>query len=615
MCAFIPNLVFLKPSENMIKKLHTGCFVLAAAALFPLSASAQISFTNQNALLPSSTFSSGNAIGICDMNNDGKDDIVRDSANSRLVIEYQQAPNALFAESHFPGITFGLPWGLCIGDYDNNGFNDIFQGSSSNGYLLTANGSGGFTRENMTTTYGGGGVFTQGCNFADIDNDGNLDVFICHDTGMPKIYMGNGAQGGWVFNQAVMPLAQTPSSDNSGNYASIWTDVNADGLIDLMITHCRQGVTQSSDPRRIDQVFINNGNSTYTQDTTNWTNLRDGAQGWSTAWGDIDNDGDMDAFVQNYDVNSKLMINNGSGVFSDVMAASGIAPTTTYFGENATFHDFDNDSYLDLMLSGDEHYLYKGNGDGTFTLVAPNPFSYSGNQIRAHAVGDLNDDGFLDLYASYCGQYNQPSGSRRDRLWMNDCPNNGNTNHYIKFYLTGGATTGMSNRNGVGAIVKIYGPWGVQVREVRSGEGYGIHNSFTLHFGLGAETQVDSAVVIWPSGIVDQTLVIPADQTVLVPEGGSPLSSHNLPAQSLELNVYPNPVTDDAVIRLDHFASAGLGNLSLNVYDINGKVVYSESKLQRSIIVLDRSLFTGGVYMVEVTNGNARVATKKMVVQ
>lgn len=599
----------------MIKKLQTGCFIFAAVALLPVSVLAQtIPFTNQTALLPSSVFSSGNAIGVCDMNNDGKDDIVRDSANMRLVIEYQQAPNALFAESHFPGITFGTPWGLCIGDYDNNSYNDIFQGSSTNGYLLTADGLGGYTRENMTTTYGGGSVFTQGCNFADIDNDGNLDVFICHDTGMPKIYLGNGAQGGWVFNQAVMPLATVPSSDNSGNYASIWTDVNADGLIDLMITHCRQGVTQSSDPRRIDQVFINNGNGTYTQDSTNWTNLRDGAQGWSTAWGDIDNDGDMDAFVQNYDVNSKLMINNGSGVFTDMMSTSGIAVTTTYFGENATFHDFDNDTYLDLMLSGDEHYVYKGNGDGTFTLV-PNPFVYSGNQIRAHAVGDLNNDGFLDLYASYCGQYNNPSSSRRDRLWMNDCPNNGNTNHYVKFHLTGGATTGMSNKNGVGAIVKIYGSWGVQVREVRSGEGYGIHNSFTVHFGLGTATQVDSAIVIWPSGIVDQTLVIPGDQTVLVPEGGSPLSSHTIPSQTLELNVYPNPVTDDAVIRLDHFSSIGLGNLSVNVYDINGKVIYSESALQRSIIVLNRSMFSSGMYMVEVTNNNVRVATKKMVVE
>ncbi|MDQ3109973.1 MAG: FG-GAP-like repeat-containing protein [Bacteroidota bacterium] len=600
----------------MIKKLLTGCFLMGTAAVLPFTAHSQsIPFTNQTALLPSSVFHSGNVIGISDMNNDGKDDIVRDSNNIRLVINYQQMPNAMFTESHFPGITFGSPWGLCIGDYDNNGFNDVFQGSSTSGYLLTADATGtSYTRENMTTIYGGGNVFTQGCNFADIDNDGYLDLFIDHDIGMPKIYKGNGAPGGWVFNQALIDMTQVPASDNSGNYASLFTDVNADGLIDLMITHCRQGVTNSADARRIDQVFINNGNGTYTQDVTNWTNLRDGEQGWSTAWGDIDNDGDMDAFVLNQTVNGKLMINNGSGVFTDTMSTSGIANPTTWFGETAMFYDFDNDTYLDLMISGDEHFLYKGNGNGTFT-VQSNPFVYGTNDIRSFAVGDLNNDGFMDMYASYCNLYITPSSSRNDRLWMNDCPNNGNTNHWVKFNLTGGATTGMSNKNGIGAIVKIYGAWGVQVREVRSGEGYGLHNTFTVHFGLGTATQIDSVVVIWPSGIVDQSLVIPADQTVFLLEGGSPLSTHSAIEQTLELNVYPNPVTDEAVIRLDHFASVGLKNLSVNVYDLNGKVVYSESALQRSIIILDRSMFTSGMYLVEVTNNNERVATKKMMIQ
>lgn len=619
---FITNLVFSK-QHTMIKKLRNGCLLVAASALLPVALSSQsISFTNQTALLPSTTFHSGNAVGISDMNNDGKDDIVRDSNNTRLVIDYQQAPNAMFTESHFPGITFGSPWGLCIGDYNNDGFNDIFQGSSSKGYLLTSNGVGGYVQENMTDTYGGGNVFTQGCNFADINNDGNLDVFICHDTGKPKIYLGNGSQGGWVFNNsaAVMPLSQFPvimnSDTNSGNYASLWTDINNDNLPDLFITHCRQGITQATDPRRIDQIFINNGNGTYTQDITNWTNLRDGEQGWSTAWGDIDNDGDMDAFVLNQTGTAKMMINNGSGVFSDIMPTTGISDPTNWFGENASFHDFDNDGFQDLLLSGDSSYLYRNNGNSTFSRVTPNVLlASSGRGVRGQAVGDLNGDGFLDVYASYCSLYNTPSSTRNDRMYFNDCPNQGNTNHWIKFYLTGGATTGMSNKNGIGAIVKIYGPWGVQVRDVRSGEAYGVHNSFTLHFGLGAETQIDSAVVIWPSGIVDHTTLIPADQIVLVPEGGSPLSSHNTPAQSLELNVYPNPVTDDAVIRLDHFASIGLGNLSVNVYDINGKVVYTESKLQRSIIVLDRSTFTSGMYLVEVTGNNGRVATKKMMVE
>ncbi len=601
----------------MNKKLHNRILALSVAAIIPFAASAQlIQFSNQTTLFPTTTFHSGNAVGVCDMNNDGKDDIIRAAGNATMYIEYQQAPNAPFTEASFTN-TFGSPWGMCVGDFDNNGFNDVMWGSGSTCRVLSADATGSsYTTTNVTSITGDGNVFTQGCNFADIDNDGMLDLFLCHDTGMPKVYKGNGNATGWIIAQSLMPLAQVPSSDNSGNYASIWTDINNDNLIDLMITHCRQGVTNANDPRRIDQVFINNGNGTYTQDVTNWTNLRDGEQGWSTAWGDIDNDGDMDAYVLNQTVNGKLMINNGSGVFTDAMTGSGLPNPTSWFGENATFHDFDNDGYVDLLLSGDSSYLYRNNHNSTFTQMSPNVMLYAtGRGIRGHAVGDFNNDGFLDVFATYCSLYNSPSTTRNDQMWFNECPNNGNTNHYLKFYLTGGATPGMSNKNGIGAIVKIYGPWGVQVRDVRSGEGYGLENSFTLHFGLGSATQIDSAIVLWPSGIVDHFTVVPGDQTINLLEGGSPLSTHNNIAQSLELNVYPNPVTDQAVIRLDHFSSLGLNNLSVNVYDMNGKVVYTEAALQRSIIVLDRSLFTSGIYLVEVTNNNKRIATEKLIVQ
>ncbi|HEU4717476.1 MAG TPA: FG-GAP-like repeat-containing protein, partial [Bacteroidia bacterium] len=515
------------------------------------------------------------------------------------------------------------PWGLCIGDYNNDGYNDVFQGSSSNGYLLTSSNATSFTLQNMTTTFGGGSVFTQGCNFADIDNDGFLDLFICHDTGKPKVYMGDGTTGGWTFDQSVMPLSQYPilinSDSNSGNYASIWTDVNNDGYIDMMITHCRQSITNSSDPRRIDQIFINNANGTYTQDTSNWTGLRDGAQGWSTAWGDIDNDGDMDAFVLNYDVNSKVMINDGNGHFTDVMATSGIANTTTYFGENASFHDFDNDGFLDLLITGDQHYLYQGHGDGTFTLVSTQPFDYwnashtTFRYIRGTGVGDLNGDGFLDVYASYANLYNSATTSKNDHLWMNTCVGNGN--HWIKFNLVGGAAPGMSNKNGVGSIVKIYGPWGVQVREVRSGEAYGLQNSLSVYFGLGQNTAIDSAVVIWPSGIVDELLTLNGDNSYTVMEGGNPTSTHPVEQKALSMAVYPTPASDYVNIRLDNFAQYGLNNLSLKIYDGTGKLVYSEAALQTCIVTIGKDILSSGIYMVEIDNKEKRIASDKLIMQ
>lgn len=592
-----------------MKKELITCALILSAGIAERVISQTISFVDQTSLLPTTQFASGNAIGVCDMNGDRKDDIVRAESNQTQYIEYQANPNSAFTENSYTNV-IGDPWGMCVGDVNNDGFNDVLWGDYGNTIILKRNGST-YTDENVTNTTSASFIFVQGCNFSDINNDGFIDAFVCNDVAMSHIYMNNSGTS-WSFNNSIqMPLATVPTSDNSGNYASIWTDVNNDGWMDLMITHCRQGVNNSADARRIDQVFINNGNGTYTQDVTNWTNLRDGAQGWSTAWGDVDNDGDQDAFVLNYDVNSKFMYNNGSGVFTNYMSLSGIPSTTSFFGENATFHDFDNDGFLDLLISGGSHFLYHNNGDSTFTAIS-NPFPFAGHSITAHAVGDLNGDGFLDVFTSYCDIYNSPSAFS-DKLWMNIT---NNSNHYVFFDLIGGASSGMSNINGIGAIVKIYGPWGVQVREVRSGEAYGIQNSFAVHFGLGAATAIDSAVVIWPSGIIDVVTSPSIDVHHVVNEGAFPTSANaSMAFHPVQMFVGPNPMTEQTAITVLNYSIYGLEKMSLNIYDIHGKVVYAEASLNNNVIYIDHNTLSNGVYFVELSNGETRLASEKLLVQ
>ncbi len=601
-----------------MKQMLLRSLTLGLAGGLAMSASAQsIPFVNQTSLLTNTSYSSGNAIGVVDMNNDKKDDIVR-SDNTTMEIQYQGNANGAFTSGQY---TYNLssPWGMCVADVNNDGFNDALWGDNGATRMMVWNGSG-YTGTNVTNNTSAGYIFVQGCNFFDINNDAFIDAFVCADTDSNHIYMNN-AGTGWTYAPNAVPpgcgfVGSGSSYDGSGNYASIWSDINNDGLVDLHVTHCRQGVNNPTDYRRIDQVYINNGNGTFTQDITNWTGLKDGAQGWSTTFGDIDNDGDMDAFVLNYDVNSKLMINDGTGVFSDSISISGISSTTTIFGMNCTFHDFDNDGFLDLMISGDTHYLYKGNGDRTFTQVSPNPFSYSGNQITSHAIGDLNGDGFLDIYASYCDIYNSPNAQRRDRLWMNNGPGTGNTNHWIKFDLIGGGVAGYSNRNGVGAIVKIYGAWGVQTRVVHAGEAYGIQNSFRVHFGLGSETSIDSVVVHWPSGIVDVMATLPADAAYEITEGAFPTSNNTVFApRPVEMVIGPNPMTEQTAITVLNFGQIGLEKISLNIYDINGKSVYSQNSLTNNIIYIDRSVLSNGMYFVELSNGETRLASEKLLVQ
>lgn len=477
--------------------------------------SAQISFSNKTSLLTPANHYSGVAISVCDMNGDGLDDIARLSGGTALNIQYQNAPNQAFTSSGMnplPGTND--TWGMCAADVDNDGLGDVLAGGYYNGVkIVRSNINGSFAIQNLTTP----STFVQGVNFADINNDGWLDAFVCHDDQVARIF-GNNGDGTFTYQPNWINLNSVPASDNSGNYGSVWSDVDNDGDVDLYIAHCRQGVNNATDPRRINQLFLNNGDGTYTQDVTNASGLRIGAQSWTADFGDIDNDGDFDCFITNHDVNSQLLENDGSGHFTDITSTSGLIGAIQGLPLQGVFRDFDNDGYTDILVAGDNHYIFRNNGNKTFTAVA-NPFD--NHKMESFAIGDLNGDGFQDVYAGYANVYTDPS-TIPDALWMN----NGNGNHFYGLNLHGQ----QSNRNGVGAKVRIYSALGIQTREVRSGESYGISNSLQIHFGLGQITNIDSAVVTWPSGVRDVIYNPVIDQYATIYEGSCLAPSVSLTA-------------------------------------------------------------------------------------
>jgi hypothetical protein len=481
-------------------------FCLTFCSLAALKASAQLKFTNKADLLTPAKHYSGVAIAVLDMNGDGLDDIARMDAGHILSIAYQTAPGQPFANNPVGNMSTESQWGMCAADIDNNGFPDVLSGGAYDEIKVArANADGSFLQINTLT---GPGTFVQGVNFADINNDGWLDAFVCHDDGASRIF-GNDGTGNLVYQPLWIDLATVPSSDNSGNYGSVWSDVNNDGLTDLYIAHCRQGVSSPTDPRRINQLFLNNGDGTYTQDIDNTSGLRIGAQSWTADFGDIDNDGDFDCFITNHDVSSQLLENDGAGHFTDITVAAGIKDSITGTPIQGVFRDFDNDGYMDILVAGSQQHLLHNNGDKTFTRV---PGLFDNNNMESFAIGDLNHDGFQDIYGGYANIYTDPS-STPDALWINE----GNDNDFFGLNLRGV----LSNRNGVGAKALLYSALGVQVREVRSGESYGIMNSMQVHFGLGQATAIDSVVVRWPSGTVDvlqQPLGL--NQYITVQEGG-----------------------------------------------------------------------------------------------
>jgi PKD repeat protein len=463
---------------------------LQCCLLFLSYSQAQISFIDTSNILVYPNVSSGAPIGIADMNGDGLDDIITLDNTSHLYIQYQGAPGQFTGFDG--GLMAGSQWSMCIADVDRNGYNDIFTGGAYNGLkLLKANDTG----TDYSLSILPGSIFLQGSNFVDIDNDNHVDIFACHDDGLSRPYRNDG-EGNFTLDYGLISAESTFPSDNSGNYGSIWTDYDNDNDLDLYISKCRLGVEQPTDGRRTNLLFQNDGMGNFT-DVASMAGMLPFAQSWATDFADYDNDGDLDAFIINHSLTCQLRENQGNGTFVNMSSSAGILPAleAAGFGLQAKFEDFDNDGYVDLLVTtfGQNHVLFRNNGNKTFTPLpdALSPF----DRIHSTSTGDLNNDGFIDIYASYGFSYNGTSNTTPDRLYFNA----GNDNNYFKVLLHGN----FSNANGIGARVEIYGEWGKQIREVRSGESYGIMTSYINHFGIGTASSIDSLIVRWPSGVVD----------------------------------------------------------------------------------------------------------------
>jgi hypothetical protein len=497
--------------------------------------------------------------GLVDMNGDFLDDIVSIS-NNQIEIHFQQ-PNGTFNTQVFPTpvVASGyLPsWSLTAADYNADGFTDLLYGGG-NGvtFMKSLAGGSGFERVAFSQY-----VFSQRGNFIDINNDGHLDAFMCHDVA-PNVFYMNDGNGNLTFNQG--GLGNFPTG---GNYGSIWVDYDNDGDADLFLAKCRGGAVNGAN---MNEMHRNNGDGTFTE-VGEEIGLRDGIQTWSSAWADFDNDGFMDVFVgvsSNSNGMHKLMRNNGNGTFTDITATTGIA---SFFQTGIEFvaHDFDNDGFVDIFC-GDNGVILKNNGNMTFTAHSVLPTSGS--------IGDVNNDGFLDVYNGNNLRINQPNG-----------------NHWIKIHLQGV----QSNRNGIGARVEIYGAWGKQIRDVRSGDGFRYMSSLNTHFGIGSHSEISQVIVRWPSGTVDIISNPAVDQALFVLEGGT-LSNDLVDKKSLV--VYPNPADQILLV-----SNVNPDELFFEIFDLQGKKQMSGLLKDNQIQV--HALSTGS-YFIRISNaeGNARVS-------
>ncbi|MFY7707127.1 MAG: FG-GAP-like repeat-containing protein [Flavobacteriales bacterium] len=459
-------------------------FYLVALSLWALadSASAQ-SFTASS--IGGSAKHSGNCGAVSDVNNDGLADVIILDQSENVYVAYQQNDGS-FNTVNYGSVSSASQWGMTVADIDNDGWAEVLSGGNYDGvHVLDIDG----TNMSDLTTYNWASIFMQACSFADIDNDGWLDGFACHDDGHNALFHNNGDgtfdNGVGMIDMVFYP--EVNGNDNSGNYGVVWCDFDRDGDQDCLIAKCRQFINDPYDPRRTNVLLVNDGQNNYSDEAParGLVNLE---QSWTADFGDVDNDGDFDCFITTHSGTLEIYENDGLGYFTNITAGSGLEVSGFFL--QGKLADFDNDGYLDVIYAGGTHGYYRNNGDKTWTNV-PNTFQNS-DTMHSFAFGDLNHDGFLDLYATYGDGYVSPDFGNDNVLFLN----NTNDNHYIVFDLEGT----ISNKMAVGAVVEIHGAFGTQVRDVRSGESYGITNTNQLHFGIGEETSVDYAIIRWPAG-------------------------------------------------------------------------------------------------------------------
>jgi hypothetical protein len=441
-------------------------------------------------------------------------------------------------------------WSIAAGDFDRNGFNDLALGNGSRLTILKANETG----TNFSIIAYPQSIFTQRTNFVDINNDGNLDLWACHDVAQSYAYKNDGI-GNLNFDISLMPTLAI-----GGNYQSLWIDYDNDGDMDMYLSKCRGGAAVG-DPQRINLLYKNNGDGTFSECGAT-AGVNDGSQSWSTAIEDFDNDGDLDILLSNISDTNKFYLNNGDGTFTDIYATTGIDAQVGSWELQAA--DFNNDGFMDFIWQNGKE-LYLNNGDLTFSGYDIN-FNEGG-------IGDLNNDGFLDVQFANYVYYNVPNG-----------------NNWVKINLKGIT----SNSNGIGARIEIYGAWGKQIREIRSGHGFSHMSSLNAYFGIGTATEITKIVVKWPSGIVDTLWNPTINSAIFIPESSTLNTVTNNYTQNL--TVYPNPTSN--YLKIHWNQNENIAN-SATIFDVSGKKIKEEKITNNTVSVQN---LQKGTYILEIKN-------------
>jgi len=439
--------------------------------------------------------------------------------------------------SHTGDAGFGMA--AATGDVDNDGLPDLYVANYGANRFYRNAGRGRFTDVTATSAVGDSSWGAHAA-FSDVDRDGDLDLYVANymdfDPGDnrrcfrgeareycgPNTYAG---QSGVLYrNDGDLRFSDITeeaglSTERGKQLAAVFGDLDEDGDEDLFIAN----------DKNPNFLFVNDGKGNFVESGAiagvayNEEGVAESAMGADL--GDVDNDGDMDIIVATFQwLPNTLYRNDGDGFFSDVTFAAGLgAESVPYLGMTAAFLDYDNDGFLDVFVANGHldanvqdfdpstsyeqiNQLFRNRGDGTFeeTTRASGPGMLVERVSHGAIFGDIDNDGDVDIFIS-------DSASPRCTLLRN---NGGNRRNFLTLLAQGT----VSNRDGIGASVRVVAGDLVQTRQIRRSYGYMGSNDVRLHVGLGSATLADSVIVHWPSGKRQTMTTIAANQQVLLQE-------------------------------------------------------------------------------------------------
>jgi len=506
----------------------------------------------------------GGGVSFADFDNDGWDDITYASENG-VDLYFFKNTNGVFNLVTFNGISNTSKAKQVIWvDYDNDGDKDFFVTAIEGKNAFYSNdGEMNFTDISSTIGIFQTDLFTYGASFGDIDNDGDLDLFISNRSPEDHNYLYRNDSGIYVDITGTSGI----SLEGQLSFCSIFFDYDKDGLQDIYVSNDKE--------ENINRLYKNLGDGVF-QDVSESSNAGVDVSAMSTTLGDFNNDGWFDIYITNTPFSqvssiqgNVLLKNNGDGTFTNVATETGTSFDSVGWG--SVFLDADNDGLLDIYVSSSENgngslissAFYHQQDDETFTIPQDIGFNTDLRESYTNAIGDINNDGKPEIVVG--------NDTDNNFLWQN---NTLNENNWLKVKLEGV----VSNKDGIGNTIEINVDGQSQYRYTLAGEGYLSQNSFYEFFGTGLSNLIDYVKVTWTStGATETFNNIEANQSITIKEGIGILNDNNYIVEDL-LSIYPNP-SNDGVFKL---STKNNESNTLKVYDLSGRLIFKVKNLKNN---------------------------------